>query len=77
CCSFYNRLTVLDKSGTPQMELAEAIESKDAKTWTVKLKSGVSFHDGKPQTAHDVVFTLKLHLDPSVGSKVAKIAAQM
>ncbi len=26
------------KAGAPQMELAEAIESKDAKTWTVKLK---------------------------------------
>ncbi|MCA2434330.1 ABC transporter substrate-binding protein [Rhizobium leguminosarum] len=77
CCSFYNRLTFLDKSGTPQMELAEAIESKDAKTWTVKLKNGVTFHDGKPLTADDVVFSLKRHLDPAVGSKVAKIAAQM
>ncbi|TCU07808.1 ABC transporter substrate-binding protein [Rhizobium sullae] len=77
CCSFYNRLTFLDKSGTPQMELAEAIESKDAKTWTIKLRSGVTFHDGKPLTADDVVFSLKRHLDPAVGSKVAKIAAQI
>ncbi|MFS8148223.1 ABC transporter substrate-binding protein [Rhizobium sp. R635] len=77
CCSFYNRLTFLDKTGTPQMELAEAIESKDAKVWTVKLRSGVTFHDGKPLTADDVVFSLKRHLDPAVGSKVAKIAAQI
>ncbi|ANM14794.1 dipeptide ABC transporter substrate-binding protein (plasmid) [Rhizobium sp. N324] len=77
CCSFYNRLTILDQTGKPQMELAEAIESKDAKTWTVKLKSGVTFHDGKPLTSDDVVFSLKRHLDPAVGSKVAKIAAQM
>ncbi|OAP44529.1 ABC transporter substrate-binding protein [Sinorhizobium americanum] len=77
CCSFYNRLTFLDQGGTPQMELAEAIETKDAKTWTVKLKSGVTFHDGKPLIADDVIFSLKRHLDPSVGSKVAKIAAQM
>lgn len=77
CCSFYNRLTILDQSGKPQMELADAIESKDAKTWTVKLKSGVTFHDGKPLTSDDVVFSLKRHLDPAVGSKVAKIAAQM
>ncbi|MCG5479806.1 MAG: ABC transporter substrate-binding protein [Ensifer alkalisoli] len=77
CCSFYNRLTFLDKSGTPQMELAEAIETKDAQTWIVKLKSGITFHDGKPLTADDVIFSLKRHLDPSVGSKVAKIAAQM
>ncbi|WP_431324056.1 ABC transporter substrate-binding protein [Rhizobium sp. YTU87027] len=77
CCSLYSRLTFLDKSGAPQMELAESIESKDAKTWTVKLRKGVTFHDGKPLTADDVVFSLKRHVDPAVGSKVAKIAAQM
>ncbi|MCZ7483187.1 MULTISPECIES: ABC transporter substrate-binding protein [Rhizobium/Agrobacterium group] len=77
CCALYNRLSFLDASGTPQMELAESIESKDAKTWTVKLRSGVTFHDGKALTADDVVYSLKRHLDPAVGSKVAKIAAQM
>ncbi|CAH0128702.1 Periplasmic dipeptide transport protein [Agrobacterium fabrum] len=77
CCALYNRLTFLDVSGTPQMELAESIETKDAKTWTVKLRSGVTFHDGKSLTADDVVYSLKRHLDPAVGSKVAKIAAQM
>ena len=77
CCSFYNRLTTLDKNGAAQMELAEAVESTDAQTWTVKLKKGVTFHDGKPLTADDVVFSLKRHLDKATGSKVAKIAAQM
>jgi len=77
CCSLYNRLTFLDQSGKAQMELAESIETKDAKTWTVKLRKGVTFHDGKPLTADDVVYSLKRHLDPAVGSKVAKIAAQM
>ncbi len=77
CCSLYNRLTFLDGSGLPQMELAESIESKDAQTWTVKLRSNVTFHNGKPLTAEDVVFSLKRHLDKAVGSKVAKIAAQM
>jgi peptide/nickel transport system substrate-binding protein len=77
CCSLYNRLTFLDKDGVTQMELAESIDSKDAKTWTVKLRKGVTFHDGKDLTADDVVFSLKRHLDKSVGSKVAKIAAQM
>lgn len=77
CCSLYNRLTFLDQDGAPQMELAEAIESKDAQTWTVKLKKGVTFHDGKTFDADDVIFSLKRHLDKAVGSKVAKIAAQM
>jgi peptide/nickel transport system substrate-binding protein len=77
CCSLYNRLTFIDASGVPQMELAEKLETKDAKTWTVTLRKGVTFHDGKPLTSADVVFALKRHLDPNVGSKVAKIAAQM
>ena len=77
CCSLYNRLSFLDKSATPQMELAESIESSDAKVWTIKLRKGVTFHDGKALTSADVVYSLKRHLDPAVGSKVAKIAAQM
>ena len=55
CCAFYNRLTTLDQNGMPQMELAESVESGDAKTWTVKLRKGVTFHDGKSLTADDVV----------------------
>ncbi len=59
------------------MELAEKLDTKDAKTWTVTLRKGVTFHDGKALTSADVVFALKRHLDPAVGSKVAKIAAQI
>jgi len=77
CCSLYNRLTFIDGSGNPQMELAEKLETKDAKTWTVTLRKGVTFHDGKALTSADVVFALKRHLDPAVGSKVAKIAVQI
>lgn len=76
-CSIYNRLSFLDAAGAVQMELADSIESGDAKTWTVKLKSGVTFHSGKSLTAQDVVFSLNRHLDEAVGSKVNSIAAQM
>lgn len=76
-CTFYNRLSVLDEKGVPQMELAEAIESKDAKTWTIKLRKGVTFHSGKTLTTADVIFSLKRHQDPAVGSKVAKVVAQL
>lgn len=77
CCALYNRLTFLDQAGMVQMELAEKVESADAKTWTVKLRSGVTFHDGKSLTSADVVFSLKRHLDPAVGSKVNAIAKQI
>ncbi len=77
CCAFYNRLTFLDEAGQVQMELAESVSSDDAQTWEVKLKSGVTFHDGKTLAAEDVVFSLKRHLDEAVGSKVNSIAKQM
>ncbi|MFS2327503.1 ABC transporter substrate-binding protein [Brucella sp. H1_1004] len=77
CCSFYNRLTFLDGHGETQMELAESIESADAKVWTVKLRKGVTFHDGKSLTADDVVFSINRHLDPAVGSKVNALAKQI
>ncbi|WP_188910195.1 ABC transporter substrate-binding protein [Aureimonas endophytica] len=77
-CNFlYNGLTRIDETGAPVPELAETVETKDAKTWIFKLRKGVTFHDGKALTAEDVVFSLKRHLDPAVGSKGAKLAAQM
>lgn len=77
CCAFYNRLTFLDRGGTPQMELAESIDTADAKTWTVKLRRGVTFHSGKTLTSADVIYSLKRHLDPAVGSKANSLAKQM
>ncbi|MDF0600962.1 ABC transporter substrate-binding protein [Psychromarinibacter sp. C21-152] len=77
CCSIYNRLTFLNEAGEVEMELAEEIASDDAKTWQVTLRDGITFHDGKPLTSADVVFSLQRHLDPAVGSKVNSIASQM
>lgn len=77
CCSFYNRLTFLEDGGEVKMELADAVETSDGKTWQIKLKPGVSFHDGKTLTAADVVYSLKRHQDPAVGSKAAAIAEQL
>ena len=77
CCAFYNRLTFLDEQGKVQMELAESFNTRDAKSWTIKLRRGVTFHDGHTLTSADVVFALKRHLDPAVGSKVATLAKQM
>ena len=77
CCAHYNRLTFLDDKGVTRMELAEKVETTDAKTWTITLRRGVTFHSGKTLSAADVVFSLQRHLDPAVGSKVNAIAKQM
>src|SRR5215212_5073091 len=48
-----------------EMLLAESIEpDKNPKEWTVRLKQGVMFHNGKPVTADDVIFSLRRILDP-------------
>src|SRR5262245_66633059 len=40
CFTFYNGLTRLDATLTPQPELAESLTSERATVWTIKLRSG-------------------------------------
>ena len=74
---FYSGLTELDKNLMVQPALAESVESGDGVSWHIKLRKGVTFHDGKSLTADDVVFSLQRHLDPAVGSKVNALAKQI
>ena len=54
---------------TPVPDLAEKVEaSADAKVWTFTLKKGLTFSDGKPLTAKDVVFTFERAIDKRSGS---------
>ncbi|PTQ12698.1 ABC transporter substrate-binding protein [Sphingomonas oleivorans] len=76
CHMFYNGLTSLDEHSRAQLALAESIESRDATVWTVKLRRDVRFHDGKKLTADDVVYSLRRHADPAVGSKARVFASQ-
>src|SRR5829696_8282671 len=55
-----------------QMLLAESIEaSKSPKVWDIRLKPDLTFHNGKPVTADDVIFSLRRIIDekhPKVGA---------
>lgn len=77
CTMFYNGLTELDELMAPKLALAEAIENEKATVWTIKLRKGVQFHDGKELTSEDVVFSLKRHHDPATGSRAKALADQM
>jgi peptide/nickel transport system substrate-binding protein len=55
----YEPLAVRDPDFNLQMLLAESITpAKVPDTWTVKLRPGVTFHNGQPVTADDVVFSI-------------------
>ena len=77
CTMFYNGLTELDETMTPKLALAESIAHDKATVWTIKLRKGVQFHNGKELTSEDVVFSLKRHHDPATGSKAKALAELM
>ncbi len=57
-------LVELNPDGSLENRIAEEIGSApDAKTWTMKIRKGIEFHDGKEVTAEDVVATLERHAD--------------
>ena len=61
----YNSLVEFDLNAIPQLSLADEITpSRDATKWTVRLKPGVTFHNGKDVTADDVVFSFQRILNP-------------
>ena len=47
-----------------QMLLAESIEADKADSFTIRLKDGLTFHNGKPVTADDVIFSIRRIVDP-------------
>ncbi len=58
---FLNRLT--PDGGLENMIAEEIGSSPDAKTWTIKVRDGIEFHNGKTVTAEDVAATLERHAD--------------
>lgn len=55
----------------PQLAAADPEPSADAKTWRVTVRSDITFSDGTPLTAEDVVATYTAILDPATASPIA------
>lgn len=47
--------------------LAEEVEVKAADSYVIRLKEGLTFHNGKPVTADDVIYSFNRRLDPDLG----------
>ncbi len=61
----YELLYFPDAELKAQPRLAESLEpNRDATVWRLKLRKGVTFHDGKAFGADDVLFTWQTILDP-------------
>jgi peptide/nickel transport system substrate-binding protein len=61
--AIFEGLTYYDQNYKLQMGLAEEFSSKDGKVWTIRLRPGIEFHNGKTLTADDVVYSIKRMLD--------------
>jgi peptide/nickel transport system substrate-binding protein len=61
----YEPLAGRDTNSDFQLVLAESIEPDEkALNWTVRLREGITFHNGKPVRADDVLFSLRRIIDP-------------
>src|SRR5262249_32263019 len=72
---FYEPLAGFDPDGNPPPVRAAEVRSvaggtlaKDLRWVTWRLKKGVTWHDGKPFTAEDVVFTWEYIADPDTAA---------
>ncbi|MBC7605266.1 MAG: peptide ABC transporter substrate-binding protein [Ramlibacter sp.] len=75
CQIFYEALVVFAPDGNMTPVLAAEVPtvanggvSKDGRTITWKLKQGVTWHDGKPFTADDVIFNWEYGRDPATAA---------
>jgi peptide/nickel transport system substrate-binding protein len=65
----YDTLVMFDASGRIVPGLAESwTTSEDGLTWTFSLREGVTFHNGEPLRASDVVFSIERMKDPEVAA---------
>ena len=69
---FYETLIWLDGTFKLHNWLCDECEpNAAANVWTVRLKSGLEFHNGKTVTADDVLFSIARLLDPKSGATAA------
>lgn len=70
----HSGLTRIGLNNQPMPDLAESWEaSEDATEFTFKLRDGVTFHDGTPANAADVVATYEAILNPDIPASALSV----
>jgi peptide/nickel transport system substrate-binding protein len=68
----FEGLVIMDAAGKPQPELAKSWDiSKDELTYTFHLRTGVTWHDGKPFTSDDVKWSFETGLKTNARAQTA------
>lgn len=62
CYAHHNHLVEVDSNFELVPELAESWETDDGKTWVIKLRQGVEFHNGQEMKADDVIASFRHHM---------------
>ncbi|MEK7113264.1 MAG: ABC transporter substrate-binding protein, partial [Patescibacteria group bacterium] len=66
----FSSLLSYDTNGRLQGEVAEIYKiDASGKVYTVNIRPDVKWHDGKPLTADDIVFTINAMKNPATGSR--------
>lgn len=74
----YDCLTVIDENVKVRPALAESWSTRPgAKEWIFKLRQGVTFHNGKPVTAADVVYSINHHRGTETKSGARALVASI
>ena len=71
----YNGLLQFDANGEIVGDLAEEYGFSDPRTYVVRLRPDVQFHDGSPLTADDVVFSIQRMQDEATAASSAPLLA--
>ncbi|MGI5838792.1 MAG: ABC transporter substrate-binding protein [bacterium] len=67
----FDRLLVRDEAMELQPQLALSVTALDDLTWELKLRAGITFHNGEPFDAAVVKYNLERIIDPAVHSPQA------
>jgi peptide/nickel transport system substrate-binding protein len=74
----YNLLVTLDNDANVQLQLASEVSSNaDATVWTIRVKQGVTFHNGKELGADDVLYTFQQNVNPKSPQPGAPLLAPL